>query len=113
MTIEPPAIRQRLLGDLASLSNTIEKLEAGQREPLDDDSAEQAIGREDLEAMDAIERLALAEAEVIQQALARLDAGTYGLCTACGNAIAPARLQVVPAAPRCIRCENAATGGGD
>jgi len=40
----------------------------------------------------------------IDRALMRLDAGTYGLCTRCGNAIAVGRLQVRPQAALCIRC---------
>lgn len=38
-------------------------------------------------------------------ALARLDAGTYGTCEACGVPIAPERLEVVPATRYCIGCE--------
>lgn len=43
----------------------------------------------------------------IDQALARLDAGRYGLCADCGEAIALARLQSAPQALRCIACESA------
>ena len=35
-------------------------------------------------------------------ALAKLDAGTYGTCEVCGEAIAPARLEAVPTARVCI-----------
>lgn len=42
----------------------------------------------------------------IDQALARLDAGHYGLCADCGEAIALARLQSAPQALRCVACEN-------
>lgn len=38
----------------------------------------------------------------IDAALARIDAGTYGLCEVCGDAISDARLEVMPATPRCI-----------
>jgi DnaK suppressor protein len=40
----------------------------------------------------------------IDAALDRLRAGTYGLCTRCGGAIAPARLEARPATPTCIDC---------
>ena len=40
----------------------------------------------------------------IDAALLRMDEGTYGLCTSCGNAIATGRLQVRPQAALCIRC---------
>jgi DnaK suppressor protein len=41
-------------------------------------------------------------------ALARLRDGTYGTCERCGHAISRARLEAVPHARRCIRCERAA-----
>ena len=39
----------------------------------------------------------------IEHALARVDAGTYGVCEVCGQPIAPERLEARPAARRCIR----------
>ena len=42
----------------------------------------------------------------IDQALARLEAGRYGLCADCGKAIALARLQSAPQALRCVACES-------
>jgi DnaK suppressor protein len=42
----------------------------------------------------------------IDQALARLEAGRYGLCADCGEAIALERLQSAPQALRCIGCET-------
>ncbi|GMA18000.1 TraR/DksA C4-type zinc finger protein [Arsenicicoccus piscis] len=40
----------------------------------------------------------------IDAALARLDAGTYGVCTSCGRPIGAARLEARAAAARCIDC---------
>ena len=40
----------------------------------------------------------------IAAALERLDAGTYGVCENCGEAIAPARLEARPYARTCISC---------
>lgn len=40
----------------------------------------------------------------IAAALARLDAGTYGLCVRCGEPIASARLEARPYARTCISC---------
>ncbi|MBA4190529.1 MAG: hypothetical protein C0467_21290 [Planctomycetaceae bacterium] len=40
----------------------------------------------------------------VTQALARLDAGTFGACEKCGHAITKARLDAVPYARNCIRC---------
>jgi RNA polymerase-binding transcription factor DksA len=102
-------IRQRLTTRLTELDARIVRIEGEQREPLESDFAEQAVAREDDEALDAIERAALAEIAQTRQALARLDAGTYGLCASCGDAIAPARLEALPAAALCIRCAGLST----
>jgi DnaK suppressor protein len=44
--------------------------------------------------------------ETLDQALARLAAGTYGRCESCGEPIAPERLAARPAATTCIRCAS-------
>jgi DnaK suppressor protein len=44
----------------------------------------------------------------IQEALARLEAGTFGRCTACGRAISPARLRARPVTDLCIDCKTEA-----
>ncbi len=44
----------------------------------------------------------------VQDALARLEAGTFGKCTACGRAIAPARLRARPVTDLCIDCKTEA-----
>ena len=51
------------------------------------------------------ERNGLHLAEV-DAALVRLDTGTYGACTACGDRIAPERLEARPWAALCIGCQR-------
>lgn len=43
----------------------------------------------------------------IDAALARLRAGTYGVCLDCGDPIQPRRLEAVPWAARCRDCQEA------
>ncbi len=43
----------------------------------------------------------------IDDALAKLDAGTYGECERCGQPIGEARLAAMPAARLCISCASA------
>ena len=43
-----------------------------------------------------------AELGDVETALERIDSGSYGTCTVCGAAIAPARLEAMPATPYCI-----------
>jgi DnaK suppressor protein len=42
-----------------------------------------------------------------ERALAKLDEGTYGHCDACGEPIAPARLQAMPDSVLCLACAGA------
>ncbi len=46
-----------------------------------------------------------AQLELVDAALARLDAGTFGRCLRCGQPIAPARLEALPWAAQCIACQ--------
>ena len=41
-----------------------------------------------------------------ERALARIDAGTYGVCESCGQAIGKARLLAFPRATLCVRCKQ-------
>ncbi len=42
----------------------------------------------------------------IDAALARIEEGTYGVCTRCGKEIPPERLEAMPAAELCITCKE-------
>ena len=116
MTNETDELNQ---GELAGLAERMRALRdelraqddqaAELRAPVDLD--QQSVGR--LSRMDAIQQLAMAEAEArrrrhdlarIDAALKRIEAGEYGWCDACGEPIGKRRLEVDPMATRCIRC---------
>jgi RNA polymerase-binding protein DksA len=42
----------------------------------------------------------------IDSALARIDAGAYGMCERCGAPIAHERLEALPWATKCIECKR-------
>ena len=42
----------------------------------------------------------------VEQALARMDAGTYGTCERCGQPIDEERLEALPAARLCMTCKR-------
>jgi len=44
--------------------------------------------------------------ENVNQALLRIDDGTYGTCTSCGSAISDERLNAMPFASLCIACAS-------
>lgn len=60
------------------------------------------------EVLEGLEDAARLEIEQIRAALQRIDDGTYGVCVACGNDIAPARLEALPHAPLCVACAGTA-----
>lgn len=58
----------------------------------------------DLDAIDIED----ATAEAAVAALKRISDGTYGRCATCGDWIPRGRLEVVPYAPLCVGCQEAA-----
>ena len=42
----------------------------------------------------------------VEDALRRIEEGTYGMCQRCGEAIDSARLKAVPAATHCLACQQ-------
>jgi RNA polymerase-binding transcription factor DksA len=49
-----------------------------------------------------------AQLVLVDEALARLDGGTFGTCLRCGDRIPPERLAALPWAARCIDCQRVA-----
>ena len=47
----------------------------------------------------------------IDQALGRIEEGTFGTCVRCGKPIAEERLEAIPYATRCIDCQRLAERG--
>jgi DnaK suppressor protein len=71
------------------------------------------LDTEDMSLRDATgaQQIALLEARTRQrnqldEALRRLDEGTYGICEDCEVPIAPARLRAMPFARRCVKCQE-------
>jgi DnaK suppressor protein len=49
--------------------------------------------------------------ESIEYALRQAGKGRYGICESCGEAIDPARLEIVPEATLCVPCKSARERG--
>jgi RNA polymerase-binding transcription factor DksA len=96
--------RKTLEARLSELEGRLQQIEHELDQPADKDWEEAAIEREDDEVLESMGEAGLQEIEMIRAALARIDAGEYGYCVKCGEAIAEERLDVVPATPFCRNC---------
>jgi DnaK suppressor protein len=95
-----------LRADLAKADSEIaERLTDSVRDAGDDsaDAGSKAFER-DLEL--ALVQNARRLLEQGERALARIDAGTYGVCESCGRAIGKARLLAFPRATLCVACKQ-------
>jgi DnaK suppressor protein len=71
---------------------------------FDDEDAEGATSSHDRERVVALLASARRHLQDVREALARVDAGTYGVCERCGQPIPPERLEALPAAKACVTC---------
>jgi DnaK suppressor protein len=46
--------------------------------------------------------------QAIDDALRKLDEGTYGICDGCGEAISPGRMRALPEGVLCLKCASKA-----
>ena len=93
----------------ASINTRREKLArhvSHREEPLPQDFADQAVELENDETMVALEDELYEQLKAVDDALARIEEGTYGVCVECGEPIALERLDALPAAPMCIDCAS-------
>ena len=98
------AHRQQLLAMRAALLEQISLQRGGELDRAQA-AADHFERREDSSAQVASER-ETGELVVIDAALARIEAGSYGQCIDCGCPIAEPRLQASPEVPRCIGCQE-------
>ncbi len=67
------------------------------------DSSQVTAERAEVEALATSLQETLDE---VDDALRKMDAGTYGNCESCGQPIAPARLEAKPTARLCMECAS-------
>jgi DnaK suppressor protein len=91
--------RERVISKLTRLHNTLQS-------KIDPDSDDGASDLEEHENAMALIPGLNGRLEAIDQALQRVERGTYGFCEHCGEPIDPARLEAVPEAAFCVRCKT-------
>ena len=106
-------VRKALEAEIAELRAEISKAESEIAERMGDavadagddqaDAGAKTFQREHELALTHNARELLAQNE---RALARIEAGTYGVCESCGEPIGKARLQAFPRATLCVACKQ-------
>jgi RNA polymerase-binding transcription factor len=97
-----------------SLSAELAKARDAEEETTEEatqDIADKAVSsytREFLYSLSDSDRTTLLQ---IDEALARIEDGTYGLCSNCGTPMAEKRLMAVPWTPYCIECKELSEKG--
>ena len=99
-------IETQLKNKQQELRKRITAIEADFHKGRSQDFAEQASETENDGVLDEIHHEAKAELSLINEALNRLTAGTYGNCSGCNEPINPQRLQALPYITTCIDCAN-------
>lgn len=114
------ALKEKLLAQKAQLQQDLsvskqEISEEGddlvQESGVSNHMADEASDMADTETEMALESATQQELDLVDQALARMEAGTYGTCTNCGKPIPAARLEARPAAQYDIACQELADKG--
>ena len=106
------AIRDGLLEERAGLLEQVEDLDAEadvknwRDAGFDDDPADSGSASFERETAQSLSNHARGLLTQIDEALRRMDAGTYGVCERCGAQIEPARLEAIPYATLCLECKR-------
>lgn len=74
--------------------------------PDNPDVEDRATENEEDEVLEERGKVAQLEIEQIEAAISRVELGTYGDCTHCGEPILAPRLKALPYAAHCINCAN-------
>jgi DnaK suppressor protein len=70
------------------------------------DVADQATGTNEVHVQLRLRQTDAKILQAIEEALTRIDKGTYGLCRDCGEPISAPRLQAIPWTRVCIHCKE-------
>jgi DnaK suppressor protein len=106
------AIREGLVDERAELVRQVEGLDAeadvkNWREGgFDDDPADAGSASFERETAQSLSNHARKLLVQIDDALRRMDAGTYGTCERCGERIELERLEALPYARLCLECKR-------
>lgn len=90
--------QDELRNEIARFKGEVREPPAGVEDPIDEATSSQGKAT-------ALEENAYASGTLaqVEDALRRIDEGTFGYCLDCGREIEPARLEAVPWTPYCLQ----------
>jgi RNA polymerase-binding protein DksA len=98
--------RQRVADAISYLHEDASLEDSIEEETYDQHPADAATATLDREIDTTLEENAEHVLRAIDEALGRIDDGTYGRCVRCGNPISEERLAARPYAEKCIDCKR-------
>lgn len=104
MSDDTAKIKAQLEDRLRTLQERLGEINETLRQPEDDDIEEQAAEVDDDDILERMGRANRDEVRLIEEALRRIDEGTYGKCLICGRPIPDRRLQALPETETCMEC---------
>ena len=96
--------RARLQEKASTLSQRIDAISRDLQQAHSASFAEQASERENDDVLHGLLAESRRSLQQVNDTLARIDEGSYGLCIRCGNGIDEQRLAALPEAETCIHC---------
>lgn len=96
-------IRQNLASLTEAQPTPVDAIEASEGPQDFEETAVDFLETQQEQSVQVNERALLTE---IEQALERMDNGTYGKCVVCGQPIPEKRLEAIPWAARCVKDEE-------
>ena len=86
------------------LGERLKNLQKDIGKPHSRDSGEQAVERENDEVVEELIEETVQELSQVNNALKKIQVGSYGICEQCGKPINPERLAALPYSTFCIQC---------
>jgi DnaK suppressor protein len=102
--------RKKLLEEKAKILRNLEKVkqeeESSRERQAVGDEVDQAVALEADKLRSALSAIEIQRLRDIDDALRRIEEGTYGYCEECGEPIEEGRLIAKPFAVLCVRCKE-------
>ncbi len=96
----------RKRGEILSAGAGVKPLQTQENNSRQGDLADQASGNNEVHIHLKLKQTDAKILQAIEEALWRMEKGTYGVCRDCGEPIAPARLNAIPWTRVCITCKE-------